>query len=138
MKFFCLLSFMIFMISPQKYLIENYIKSDLQKLILKRNALAKISKNGLTYLITAYSPTVEECDKNPFITADGSKVRFGIVAGCPKKFPFGSKIYINGLGIFYVHDRGGAIKNNRIDVFYFSTSYAKLFGVQKRKVILLE
>ncbi|MBU1151202.1 peptidoglycan-binding protein [Patescibacteria group bacterium] len=40
--------------------------------------------------------------------ADGTEVYPGMIAA-PKSFPFGTKLYIPGIGITAVHDRGGAI-----------------------------
>lgn len=48
--------------------------------------------------------------------ADNTVVYPGMAAA-PKNFPFGTKMEIPGLGIVAVHDRGGAIKNNRIDIW---------------------
>ena len=42
--------------------------------------------------------------------ADGTPVFPGMIAA-PKNYPFGLKIYIPGVGITSVHDRGGAIVN---------------------------
>lgn len=52
-------------------------------------------------------------------TADGTAVASmggGFVAA-PPNFPFGTKMEIDGLGVFLVKDRGGAIKGNRLDVW---------------------
>ncbi|MCT4592523.1 MAG: peptidoglycan-binding protein [Candidatus Gracilibacteria bacterium] len=52
--------------------------------------------------------------------ADGSGVFMGMIAA-PRNYSFGTKIYIPGLGIGSVHDRGGAIINkkgyDRIDIW---------------------
>lgn len=48
--------------------------------------------------------------------ADGTKVYPGIAAA-PKNFTFGTKIFIPGFGTVAVHDRGGAIKNSRLDIW---------------------
>ncbi|MCX6807815.1 MAG: peptidoglycan-binding protein [Patescibacteria group bacterium] len=48
--------------------------------------------------------------------ADGTPVEFGLIAA-PANMPFGTKIYIPGIGLGEVHDRGGAIKNSRIDIW---------------------
>lgn len=48
--------------------------------------------------------------------ADGTQVYPGMVAA-PKTFPFGTKMQIPGIGFVAVHDRGGAIKNNRLDIW---------------------
>ena len=49
-------------------------------------------------------------------SADGSLVYPGMAAA-PSSFPFGTKLQIPGIGIVAVHDRGGAIKNNRLDIW---------------------
>jgi len=52
-------------------------------------------------------------------TADGTAVESmtgGFVAA-PSTFGFGTKMDIEGLGMFTVHDRGGAIKGSRLDVW---------------------
>lgn len=39
------------------------------------------------------------------------------VAACPPEIPFGTKIDIEGIGTVTCHDRGGAIKEKRLDVW---------------------
>ncbi len=46
--------------------------------------------------------------------ADGTNVYPGMVAA-PKSYPFGTKLYIPGIGIVSVHDRGGAIVDSNGD-----------------------
>ena len=56
--------------------------------------------------------------------ADGTPVYAGMIAA-PKAYPFGTKLYIPGIGMSAVHDRGGAIvtgggngpKHDRLDVW---------------------
>lgn len=76
-----------------------------------------------TFIITSYySPLL---DQNHYVTgsydgdrylngngtngADGTPVYAGMVAA-PKTYAFGTKLYIPGVGLTAVHDRGGAIK----------------------------
>lgn len=132
-----LVLFFLILFSNKLNYFETKISHDLYRLISVRNILCSLSSKEEQYLLTAYSPTKEECDDSPFITADGSKVRFGIVAG-DKVLRFGTKLYIKGLGIFHVHDRGGLIKGKRLDIFFFCTNYAKQFGVQRRNVLILD
>jgi peptidoglycan hydrolase-like protein with peptidoglycan-binding domain/3D (Asp-Asp-Asp) domain-containing protein len=49
-------------------------------------------------------------------SADGTPVYPGMIAA-PSTYPFGTKMNIPGIGTVAVHDRGGAIKNNRLDVW---------------------
>lgn len=54
-----------------------------------------------------------------------------------KSMPFGTKIYIDGVGERIVQDRGGAIKGNKIDLYFDSHEKALEFGRQTRKVTIL-
>lgn len=49
-------------------------------------------------------------------SADGTLVYPGMAAA-PKNIPFGTKMLIPGFGTVAIHDRGGAIKNNRLDIW---------------------
>ena len=49
-------------------------------------------------------------------TASGTKVSLGTVAA-PPEYPFGTIVEITGFGVGEVRDRGGAIKNNRFDIW---------------------
>ena len=51
--------------------------------------------------------------------------------------PFGTKVYIEGVGERVVQDRGGAIKDNRIDLFFDDHQSAMNFGRQTKKVTIL-
>lgn len=83
-------------------------------------------------LVTGYSSTPDQCWGDPFITASGARVHKGTMA-CPKQYPFGTKIKIEGMGTFNCEDRGGAIKGNHFDMWFESRSEALQWG--KRTVI---
>ena len=51
------------------------------------------------------------------ITASGAKARYGTIAA-PRNIPFGTRMYVPGYGMGVVEDRGGAIKGNKLDVFF--------------------
>jgi len=52
------------------------------------------------------------------ITASGTRARPGTIAADPKVLPFGTILYVPGYGYGRVEDTGGAIKGNRIDLYY--------------------
>ena len=76
--------------------------------------------------VSAYTARVEECDGDPTTTASGKKVREGIVA--MNGVPFGTKIEIEGVGIFEVQDRMTKKNNGKIDIFMWNLNKAKKFG----------
>ena len=64
------------------------------------------------------------------ITASGTKVTpYKTIAVDPKIVPLGSKVYIEGYGIFIAEDTGSAIKGNKIDLCVGSHSEAYARGV---------
>jgi 3D (Asp-Asp-Asp) domain-containing protein len=81
--------------------------------------------------MTAYTSRPEETDDSPFITADGSHVRDGIIAA--NFLPFGTKIRIPSLfgdKIFEVHDRMNKRYPYKADVWMEGYTDAIKFGVK--------
>ena len=91
-----------------------------------------------TYTITAYCPCVKCCGKSDGITASGEKAVEGITVAMDKSMPFGTKIYIDGVGERIVQDRGGAIKGNKIDLYFDSHEEALEWGRQEKEVTILD
>jgi 3D (Asp-Asp-Asp) domain-containing protein len=87
---------------------------------------------------TAYSPTVEECDGDPWTTATGMKSGYGVVAVDPHFIPYHTKMYIEGYGYAIAGDCGSAIQVNRIDVFFYRKEEAFRWGRRKVRVYVLE
>lgn len=90
-----------------------------------------------SYIITAYCPCVKCCGKTDGITASGEKAIQGVTVAMNKTIPFGTKIYIDGIGERIVQDRGGAIKGNKIDLYFDSHEKALEFGRQTKQVTIL-
>ena len=86
-----------------------------------------------TYKITAYCGCAKCCGKTDGITASGTHVTAGRTVAAPPEIPFGTQLMING-HIYTVEDRGGAIKGNRIDIYFESHEEAERFGVQSIEV----
>lgn len=72
-------------------------------------------------------------DKSYGVTASGKRVAPGMCAA-DKSVPFGTVYEIPGYGRAVVEDRGGAIRGNRIDVFYRTHAEAIRFGRQTLQV----
>jgi uncharacterized protein YabE (DUF348 family) len=92
---------------------------------------------------TAYDASYESCGKRPGdpqygITYSGLRVRPGIVAVDPRVIPLGTWLYVDGYGEALAADIGGAIKGNRIDLYYDSPSDVRRFGKKPIKVYVLD
>ena len=114
---------------------SNYIDKQRVQLI------ERIKKESLLITVTAYSPTKEECDDDPFTTAFQKPVRKGIIAvsrDLEDKYGWkeGDKIYIVDLGVFEVGDRMNKRWKKRVDIFFFKTSEAKKFGKKNKKLAI--
>ena len=94
-------------------------------------------KRTLECVITAYCHCAKCCGKTDGITASGDKATEGVTIAMDKSMPFGTKIYIDGVGERIVQDRGGAIKGNRIDLYFDSHQEALNFGRQTKQVTIL-
>lgn len=87
------------------------------------------------FKISYYCACEKCCGKTDGITASGVKVANGVtVAADTSILPFGTKIYIEGIGERIVQDKGGAIKGNKIDVYVPSHSEIPSVGVHDSNV----
>ena len=107
----------------------------------KKGTVAPNGKNAKRVIVmqaTAYDPTAGSK------TTMGTRARVGAVAVDPKVIPLGSKLYIESMdgfasyGYATAEDTGGAIKGNRIDLFYNSNAEANRFGRRNVKVYVLD
>lgn len=104
---------------------------------------------AITMTATAYDLSFQSTGKRPGdkyygITASGTKARPGVVAVDPRVIPLGTRLYVKSLdgsrdyGFAVAEDRGGAIKGNRIDLFFETASEVRQFGRRKVKVYVLD
>ncbi|HHY90429.1 MAG TPA: DUF348 domain-containing protein [Clostridiales bacterium] len=98
---------------------------------------------------TAYDSSYASTGKTPDHphygkTALGTKARPGVVAVDPKVIPLRTRLYVQSLdgskdyGFAVAEDTGGAIKGNRIDLYFEEPGAAKKFGKRKVKVYVLD
>ncbi|MEK4533850.1 ubiquitin-like domain-containing protein [Peribacillus sp. FSL K6-1552] len=87
---------------------------------------------------TAYTASCKGCSG---VTSTGVDLKSNpdakIIAVDPSVIPMGSKVYVEGYGYAVAADKGGAIKGNRIDVFFSSKNDAYRWGVKKVKIRVL-
>lgn len=89
---------------------------------------AHLPKGQFTITATAYTAAADECGKSDGITASGAKVKANHTIAAPPQFPFGTKIRIEGMGVYVCEDRGGAIKGNHFDIYMETKPEAFAFG----------
>ena len=93
------------------------------------------------FKLTAYCACEKCCGKDPSdprygITAYGYQTTAGrTIAVDPKVIPIGAEVVINGQ-TYIAEDVGGAIKENRIDIYFDTHQEALEFGVQYAEVFI--
>lgn len=91
--------------------------------------------DAITVTATGYTRYDAGCGDT---TATGTAARRGVVAVDPSVFPYGTKFYIPGYGVGIAEDCGGAIKGNKLDLFYDTKSEAFGWGRRTLTVYILE
>lgn len=113
--------------------------------------LAIVSKAQVTHVtLTYYQPVKEQCNSDPLVTADGSKINLhhlkqGKIKWCaisrdllwlfPKNRP--KRIYIDGFGIYQVRDIMNKRWNHRVDILIHPKD-SKRIKLEKVKIKILK
>ena len=88
------------------------------------------------FKLTGYCACEYCCGKTDGITATGTVATAGrTIAVDPSVIPYGSIIKINGRE-YVAEDCGGAIKNNKIDIFFNTHNDALEWGVKYAEVFI--
>jgi 3D (Asp-Asp-Asp) domain-containing protein len=91
--------------------------------------------------VTAYTPTKDQCDDTPFITASNQRVRDGIIAlsrDLEEDFglEFGDTVVLEEIGVFEFQDRMHPRWERKVDIFMWERREALEFGVQETRLFL--
>jgi 3D (Asp-Asp-Asp) domain-containing protein len=73
-------------------------------------------------------------------TRSGVWVEKGVIAADPRVLPLGTVVQVNAgkySGVYTVHDTGGKIKGNRVDVWMPTNKEARRFGRRNVKLVVL-
>jgi len=92
----------------------------------------------ITVPVSAYTSAVNECDSTPFTTANGTRVRDGIVAANFLKF--GTRFRIPayfGDKVFVVQDRMNARYGHRVDIWMQQKADARAWGIRNVAIEIL-
>ena len=98
----------------------------------------------VTFEVTAYTAGYESTGKSPDhpaygITASGNYVKENYTIACPRRYPFGTEIYIEHFdNVFTCEDRGGAIRGRKLDVYMGDLDEAIKFGRKTLKIEVIK
>ncbi len=100
----------------------------------------------ITCTATAYDDSAQSQGKWTGQTATGRKPAYGVIAVDPKVIPLNSKLYIESAdggqswiyGFAVAGDTGGAIKGNKVDLFYNTRDQVYNFGRRSCIVYILD
>ena len=92
---------------------------DLEPVVQRREQKAP-KEPARTYLgsfyITGYDICVECCGKTDGITASGTQATLGRTCAAGPELPFGTVLYIDGIGERVVEDRGNGVTEGCLDI----------------------
>lgn len=142
------------MLSNKVVMEENVITEPLDKVIefgtkkITSRGKSIDFKNCIKMKATGYTASYVDTGKRPGdpgfgITSSGMKAQKGVVAVDPRVIPLGTKLYIEGIGgatdygYATAGDTGGAIKGNKIDLYFDSRYMALCWGVRNVNVYIL-
>ena len=120
-------------INNQRY----YDNSRAMEMIRRINSLEKQNKEILekpepepiTFEATGYCACKKCTNSGNGITASGVKAKAGVTIAANRGYAFGTKIKIKD-NVYIVQDRGGAIKGNKLDIYFNTHEEALRFGRQ--------
>lgn len=124
---------------------EVVIKEPIDKVVQVQNdvtsrsgSIARTSSNTIIFKVTGYCSCSKCCGKfSSGFTSSGTKATAGRTVAASSKYDFGTELLINGL-TYVVEDRGGAISDDRIDIYFDSHAEAIAWGVRYLPVTIME
>lgn len=120
-----------------------------QQNIARLQQAAAARATGRTAIVrsTAYNSLVGQTDSTPFITATGTRTRFGVIAlsrDLLRSFPYGTRVRIEDLSgqynamlrnqVFIVEDTMHPRKTNQIDIWMSTRSQALQWGARSVRI----
>ena len=132
--------------ADEKIILLEQIDELLNRINELEEELEDIKSRMHTARITMYSPLDDRnginSEGDPNITASGMRSGPNVVAVDPRRIPYGTRLKIEGFErTFVAGDTGGAMRNYNgiaIDVYTSSFDTAMAFGVQERKIKILD
>ncbi|MFR4492602.1 MAG: 3D domain-containing protein, partial [Clostridium perfringens] len=118
---------------------KEVVKGTKETQTLSRGGESINFKKKLSVKSTAYNHPLGSAEA---YTASGMHVLrdpngYSTIAVDPSVIPLGTKLYVEGYGYAIAADTGGAIKGNRVDLFFNTEAEASNWGVRNLDVYIL-
>lgn len=136
-----------FMLRQQKLQFERQsnLEGKHDELRDKQDALLDIFSDAevSNFTVTAYAPLDPNAVRGMDYSGDPSKTASGKppipyeTVAASKEFAFGQRLWVEGVGVVTVNDRGGAISRGRLDLAVQSRTEALTWGRKRLKVVVL-
>ena len=129
--------------TPTEEIVEYGPENVWQLGVVPASAPTRYSKVE-TFQATAYDASPADNGIWAGKTSTGMPLVYGVVAVDPRVIPYGTKMYIESVDGKYVYgyaiagDCGGAIKGNRVDLFFPSRSTCYNFGRRDVRIYFLD
>lgn len=128
-------------------IVSEVVKSEPVKAIVKVGTLGVVNANRggkVLYKSKIDAKATAYTDDLSFgITASGTRTKrdangYSSIAVDPRVIPLGTKLYVPGYGYGIAEDTGGAIKGNRVDLFFASETECDNWGIRPVDVYILK
>lgn len=122
----------------QKVRLEVKRESNTRQGKVATKSTSSSNSNWQTFNVTFYTNHQQSTgksygDEGYGVTASGTQTTVGRTIACPRQYPFGTKIELEGLGARVCEDTGSAIVGNHLDVYVQSESEAMRLGRKQLK-----
>ena len=83
------------------------------------------------FKVYGYCPGIKCCGRNNTVTASGKKPQANHTIAAPPVYPFGTKIELDGYGLFYVEERSNnTLKGNELKRFFDTHQEVLNWGIK--------
>ena len=122
-----------------RHIVSSETTQEPQLCIVAEGNLTNVSRGGQRIAFQqAYEMQASAYTYSGRRTSSGKHPAVGLIAVDPRVIPLGTHLYVDGYGYATAADTGGAIKGQKVDLFFESTSECLRWGTRKTKVYVLK
>ena len=122
-----------------RHVVSTEVTQEPQPCIVAEGNITNVSRGGERILFQqAFEMQASGYTYSGHKTATGKTPAVGLIAVDPSIIPLGTRLYVDGYGYAVAADTGGAIRGNKVDLFFESVSECLRWGKRTVKVYVLE